>query len=215
MHITWLGHSSFRLQDKLGTDGVSLVTDPFNPEKTGLKWSNLDADIVTISHQHEDHNYLKGVKGDAFVIDSAGEFEYKNIYVEGVDAFHDDEDGAKRGSNIIYRIEMDDLVITHLGDLGHNLDTKQLERIEGTHILFIPVGGIYTLDARKAVEVINEIEPRIVIPMHYKLPGLKYDLNELDKFIKEIGLVPHYEEKLKISKKDLPAEDTELLILSF
>lgn len=214
MYITWLGHSAFRLQDKI-SDGISLVTDPFDPSYTGLKWSNLEADIVTISHQHQDHNYLKGVKGSPFIIDSAGEFEYKGVYVEGIDAWHDDEQGAKRGSNIICRIEMDDLVITHLGDLGHLPDTKQLERMEGTDILLVPVGGVYTIDARQAVEVINEIEPKIIIPMHYQLPDLKVDLSGVEKFIKELGLSPRHEDKLKISKKDLPMDSSELVILNY
>ena len=214
MYITWLGHSSFRLQDKIGADGVSLVTDPFDPEKTGLKWQSLDADIVTISHQHADHNYLKGIKGSPFTVDCAGEYEFKGIYIEGVDSWHDKEGGKERGANVIYRMEVDDLTVTHLGDLGTPLDAKQIERLEGTDILLIPVGGLYTLDARAAVEVINQLEPRIIIPMHYLVPGLKYDLAPLDKFIKELGLPPRYEDKLKISKRDLPIENSELVVLS-
>jgi L-ascorbate metabolism protein UlaG (beta-lactamase superfamily) len=202
------------LQDKIGTDGVSLVTDPFDPAATGLKWASLEADLVTVSHQHHDHNYLKGIKGKPFVIDSAGEYEYKGIYVEGVDAWHDQEQGGRRGPTVIYRIEIDDLTIAHLGDLGTTLDAKQIEHLEGTDILIVPVGGKYTLDARLAVEVINQLEPRIIIPMHYQVSGLKYDLAPVDKFIKELGLPPRYEDKLKISKKDLPVEDSELVILS-
>jgi len=123
--------------------------------------------------------------------------------------------GAERGRNIIYRFEIEDLSITHLGDLGHELDNKQLESLEGTDILLIPVGGVYTIDAQKAVTVINQIEPRIVIPMHYKVPGLKFDLGSLDAFLKAIAVKPRQEEKLKIVKKDLPQEDMELVILSF
>lgn len=214
MIITWLGQSAFKLQDKIGADGVTVVIDPFDPAFTGLKWSPMEADIVAITHQHQDHNYLKGIKDKAFVIDCAGEYETKNVYIEGVDAWHDEEQGAKRGGNVIYRVDMDDLTVTHLGDLGAILDAKQLERLEGTDILLIPVGDGFTLDAKKAVEVINQLEPRIVIPMHYSLPGLKFDLAGVDKFIKELGLPPRYEEKLKISKRDLPTENTELVILT-
>lgn len=214
MYITWLGHSSFRLQDKIGADGVSLVTDPFDPAFVGLKWSSLEADIVTLSHQHQDHNYLKGIKSSPFIIDSAGEFEHKGIYVEGVDSWHDQAEGKERGSNVIYRIEIDNLTVTHLGDLGAVLDAKQIEHLEGTDILLVPVGGKYTLDARLAVEVINQIEPRIIIPMHYAMAGMKIELAPLDKFIKELGLPPRYEDKLKMSKRDLPSDNSELVILS-
>ncbi len=213
MYISWLGHSCFKLQDKIGADGVTVLTDPFDPAVTGLKMPSLEADIVTVSHDHADHNYLKAVRKDPFVIKTAGEFEVSGVFVEGVDSYHDDKDGAERGGNIIYRFEVDDVSVTHLGDLGSSLSTKQLESLEGTDILLVPVGGKYTLDAKAAVEVINQIEPRIIIPMHYKTEGLKLDIDGIDKFIKEIGLKPSYEEKLKISKKELPAEDMELVIL--
>ena len=214
MYLTWYGQSAFRLQDKVNGEGLSLALDPFDPVFIGLKWTPLEADIVAISHDHKDHNYLKGIKGEPFVINSAGEYEYKGVYIEGVHSWHDDQEGVERGANIIYRIEMDGLVVTHLGDLGATLDTKQLERLEGTDILLVPVGGRYTIDARRAVEVVNSIEPRLVIPMHYNLPGLKVGLDSLDKFIKELGLKPRSEDKLKISKKDLPTEDTELVVLT-
>lgn len=214
MIITWLGHSCFKIQDKIGPEGVCLVTDPFNKE-IGLKVPNFEANIVTVSHQHLDHNNVAALRGQPFVIDCAGEYDYRGILVEGVDSFHDEKNGIERGGNIIYRIEIDDISVTHLGDLGQILDNTQLEKVVGTDILLIPVGGRYTLDAKRAVEVIAQIEPRIVIPMHYQLPGLTTDLDEIDKFIKEIGLVPVHEERLKISKKDLPQEDRELVILSF
>lgn len=198
----------------MGTDGVTLVTDPFDKE-TGLKVPNFEADIVTVSHDHHDHNNVSALRGTPFVIECAGEYDYKGILVEGIDSFHDEKKGEERGGNIIYRIEVDDISVAHLGDLGTVLDNTQLEKLVGTDVLLIPVGGKYTLDAKKAVEVISQIEPRIVIPMHYKTDGLKIDdLDSIDKFIKEIGLTPSYEEKLKISKKDLPVEDMELVILS-
>jgi len=213
MIITWQGHSCFKIQDKIGPDGVTLVTDPFNKE-TGLKVPNFEADIITISHDHKDHNNAEALRGKPFLIDSAGEFDFKGVLVEGIDSYHDDKKGAERGANIMYRIEIDDISVAHLGDLGDILDNAQLEKLVGTDVLLIPVGGKYTLDAKKAVEVISQIEPRIVIPMHYKTKDLKYDLDSVDKFIKELGLTPTYEEKLKISKKDLPSEDMELVILS-
>jgi len=214
MYITWLGQSCFKLQDKIGPDGVTLVTDPYGDE-IGLKMPHFEADIVTVSHSHFDHNNTGAIRGKPFIVDTAGEYEMKGVFVEGVESWHDSSEGKERGKNIIYRIEMEDISLTHLGDLGHILDTKQLEKLEGTDILLIPVGGKYTINAAKAVEVISQIEPRIVIPMHYKLPGLKAEIDGVEKFIKELGLKPRQEEKLKISKKDLPVEDMELVVLSF
>ena len=215
MIITWLGHSCFKLQDKVGTDGVTLITDPYD-EETGLKMPSLEADIVTVSHNHHDHNNVAALRGNPFVIDCAGEYDFKGVLVEGIDSYHDEDEGKTRGGNIIYRIEVEDISIVHLGDLGHVLDNSQLEKLVGTDILIIPVGGKYTLDAKKSVEVISQIEPRIVIPMHYQTEGLAVEgLDPIEKFIKELGIEPSREEKLKISKKDLPQEDMELVILSF
>lgn len=213
MFINWQGHSCFKIQDKQGTDGVTLVTDPFGKD-IGLKVPNFEADIITVSHNHSDHNNVDAIRGKSFIIDCPGEYDFKNILIEGVDSYHDEKEGADRGKNTIYRIEVEDISITHLGDLDHVLDSSQLEKLAGTDILLIPVGGHYTLDAKKAVEVISQIEPRIVIPMHYMVEGLKIELDSLDKFIKELGIEPTYEEKLKISKKDLPQDDMELVILS-
>jgi L-ascorbate metabolism protein UlaG (beta-lactamase superfamily) len=213
MYITWLGQSCFKLQDKIGPEGVILVTDPYG-DSSGLKMPHFEADIVTVSHNHSDHNNTGALRANPFIINTAGEYEIKDVFVEGVESAHDEKDGAERGENIIYRIEMEDISITHLGDLGHVLDAKQLEKLEGTDILLIPVGGKYTINASKAVEVISQIEPRIVIPMHYKIPGVKTDIDGIEKFIKELGIKPRNEEKLKISKKDLPQDDMELVVLS-
>lgn len=214
MYITWLGHSCFKIQDKNGSDAVTLITDPFD-NSYGLRVPKIEADIVTISHEHKDHNNRDAIKGKPFIIDTAGEYEIKNVSIEGVEAYHDEKKGNERGKSIAYRIEMDDVVIVHLGDLCHELNPHQMERLAGADILMIPVGGGYTLDAKKAVSVVNQIEPRMIIPMHYKLPGLKIDLDPVEKFIKELGIKPHEEEKLKISKKDLPQEDMELIIFKY
>ncbi len=214
MIITWLGQSAFKLQDKISSDGITVVIDPYGKE-TGLKMPSFEADIVTVSHNHPDHNNVEALRDTPFIIDCAGEYDTKGILIEGIDSYHDEEEGKLRGGNIIYRIEIDDISIVHLGDLGHVLSNEQLEKLVGTDILMIPVGGKSTLDAKKAVEVISQIEPRIVIPMHYKVDGLAYeDFDPIEKFVKELGIEPSREEKLKISKKDLPQEEMELVILS-
>lgn len=213
MIITYIGHSCFKIQDKTGSEGATVVTDPFD-KSVGLKVPNFDADIITVSHNHNDHNNIKAFRGQPFIIDGAGEYDVHGVIIEGIESYHDSEQGKKLGKNVMYRIELDDITVAHLGDLGHILDNKQLEKLVGTDILLIPVGGKYTLDAKKAVEVVSQIEPRIVIPMHYKIAGSKIDVDGVDKFIKEIGVKPTEEEKLKISKKDLPQEDMELVVLN-
>ncbi|HOZ55784.1 MAG: metal-dependent hydrolase [Parcubacteria group bacterium ADurb.Bin316] len=213
MYLQYFGHSCFKIQDKTTTDGITVVTDPFSKE-VGLKVPNFEADIITISHDHYDHNNYKALRGTPYIIRHAGEYDIKGVAVHGVDAYHDNKEGKEKGGNVIYRIEIDDISITHLGDLGHTLTSQQLEVLVGTDILLIPVGNKYSLDAKQAMEVISQIEPRIVIPMHYKLPGSAItDIDSVDKFIKEIGLKPTEEERLKISKKDLPAEDMELVVM--
>jgi len=212
MIITHIGHSCFKLQDKLGPEGVTVTTDPFD-KTIGLKVPNFESDIVTISHDHPDHNNASALRGDPFVIKTPGEYEVKGVMVQGISTKHDEKNGSERGENVIFRIEIDDIVVGHLGDLGHALSDEQLEEFSEIDILLIPVGGNYTIDAKKAVEVISQIEPRIIIPMHYKTKELKIDIEAVDKFVKEIGIEPQEEEKLKINKKDLPQEGMELIIL--
>lgn len=213
MYITWLGQSCFKIQDKIGSDGVTLVTDPFD-KNIGLKVPNFEANIITISHDHDDHNNSDALRGNPVIIKSPGEYDINGISIQGIDSFHDDKKGEDRGSNIIFRFEVDGISIGHLGDLGHVLGESELEALSGVDILMVPVGGKYTIDCKKAIEVINQIEPRIIIPMHYKVEGLKIDIDPVEKFIREIGIEPIYEEKLKIAKKDLPQEDMELVVLS-
>jgi L-ascorbate metabolism protein UlaG (beta-lactamase superfamily) len=211
MTITWLGHSCFKIEEKINGENISLITDPFSKE-IGLKVPNVEADIVSVSHDHDDHNNISSLRGTPFVVDCAGEFDIKGVIIEGIKSFHDDKSGSERGDNIIFRFDIEGISLAHLGDLGNILDSKQLEKLGGVDILFIPVGGKYTLDAKKAVEVISQIEPRIVVPMHYKTEDLKIDIDGVDKFVKELGIEPNYEEKFKINKKDLPSEDMNLVI---
>jgi L-ascorbate metabolism protein UlaG (beta-lactamase superfamily) len=212
MHLTYLGHSCFKIQDKIGSEAITVATDPYD-KSIGLKPPHFEADIVTVSHDHYDHNNREAIKGEPFVVDAAGEYDIKGVSIEGVETYHDQNEGRDKGLNIAYRIEIDDISIVHLGDLGHILNEKQLERLGGADILLIPVGGKYTLDAKKAVEVVSQIEPRIVIPMHYKTRDIQLDIDGVEKFVKELGLKPREEDKLKISKKELPVEEMELWIL--
>jgi L-ascorbate metabolism protein UlaG (beta-lactamase superfamily) len=214
MEITYLGHAAFRLKGK----STTVVTDPYAPEHIGLKFpKHITADIVTVSHDHPDHNAIRQVEGTAYVVNGPGEYEIKGVSVIGISTFHDEEKGAKRGKNTIYRIEMDGLSLVHLGDLGHPLSTDEVDNLDGVDILMIPVGGFYTIDPAAAVSVINEIEPSIVLPMHYGRPELSAktfgSLATRDAFLKEIGkdsVVP--QPKLTVTKDKLP-EQMQVVIL--
>ena len=217
MQFIWYGQSCFRIE---GEQAI-VVTDPFGKDY-GLRLPRWTADIVTVSHAHGDHNNIEAVKGtettqQPFVITDPGEYETRGCFIYGIPAFHDESKGSERGRNIIYRIEMDGVSITHLGDLGHELEPEQLERLEGTDILLLPVGGVYAIDGKTATKVVNQIEPRVIIPMHYKIPGLKTSkpLEGLDAFCKEIGICPAESlTKYKIAKKDLPQEDMQVVLMS-
>lgn len=212
MLITWHGQACFKIQSK-NHDEVTIATDPFD-KTLGLKVPRIAADIATISHDHYDHNNRAAIKGEPFFIDTPGEYERKGVYIYGIASWHDDKEGSERGTNIIYRFEMEEMSVVHLGDLGHVLSNLQLERLQNVDILLIPVGGVYTIDAKKAVEVINQIEPRIVIPMHFKVPGIKEKIDGSDKFCKEIGVCPTEKlDKYRILKKDLPQEETRVVLL--
>ena len=128
MIITWLGHSCFKIQDKSGSDGVTVATDPFD-KSIGLKVPRFEANILTISHGHADHNNTSAIKGSPFIIESTGEYEVNGVSIKGIESYHDEKDGRERGLNVIYRIEISNISVVHLGDLGHALDNKQLEKL--------------------------------------------------------------------------------------
>jgi L-ascorbate metabolism protein UlaG (beta-lactamase superfamily) len=189
MNITWYGQSCFKIQTKpqRGVDEVTLFTDPFD-KSIGLKPPQGNADIVLVSHDHPDHNNVQNLKGNPFVIDAGGEYSFKDVYIEGVSSYHDDEKGALRGLNNIYTIQAEELTICHLGDLGHILTEEQIDAIGEVDILMIPIGGTYTIDAKQAEKVIGQIDPKIIIPMHYKIPGLIEEIAGGEEFATELGL---------------------------
>ncbi|MDD5464667.1 MAG: MBL fold metallo-hydrolase, partial [Candidatus Moranbacteria bacterium] len=189
MLIQYYGQSCFKLTTKPGgraTDDIVIFFDPFDKE-CGIRPPQGQADVVFVSHNHHDHNNVSAIKGDPIVIETPGEFAVKGINIVGLDSFHDSVEGAEKGRSTIYILEVEDLKICHLGDLGCDLTGKQLEEIDGVDILFIPVGGKYTLDGKKATELIRKIEPAVVIPMHYKIPGLTIDIEDETKFCSEMG----------------------------
>ncbi|PIS09068.1 lactamase [Candidatus Beckwithbacteria bacterium CG10_big_fil_rev_8_21_14_0_10_34_10] len=212
MQINYLGHSCFKIK----TQNAVLICDPYD-SYIGFKMPKVEAQIVTISHEHKDHNCLKEISGNPFVIRAPGEYEIADVSIHGLSSYHDEVKGKKRGKNTIYTIRAEDISLCHLGDLGEKLNDKQLEEINGIDVLFIPVGGTYTLGPKRAIEVINQVEPRIVIPMHFKAPSLDkkiFDqLSTLDDFLKEAGaLEARKEERLTLTKTSLP-EEREITVL--
>ena len=208
MEILWLGHSCFQLRGK----NVTLITDPFSPQ-LGYSLGKINAPIVTISHNHHGHNYVQGVGGNPRVVRGPGEYEISDVLITGVASYHDNKRGQERGRNTIYVIHIDDLVVCHLGDLGHTLQEEQLEEVADADILMIPIGGHNTINATEAAEVISQVEPRIIIPMHYR-PSVGDAPNPLDKFCREMGIEAiNPQPKLSITRSALPAE-TQVVILS-
>lgn len=215
MNITWHGYSCFRIQEQGRDRDVTLVTDPYAPEGGKKLPRGFAADIVTVSHDHPRHNFIEAVGGEPFVIDGPGEYEIKEMYVSGVSTFHDQVEGKEKGKNVIYYISIDGLHLLHLGDLNHPLEEKHMEEMHEIDVLFLPVGGGGdVLTAKQAAEVVGQIEPRIIIPMHYKTSGFCPKCDPIDSFIKATGLAkPEPIAKFKFSDKDMPQEETRVVIL--
>lgn len=211
MDINWLGHSCFKIKGKNST----LIIDPYNPEATGLKLpKDLSADLLLVTHQHPDHNFVSVIEGSPLIISGPGEYEKSGVSVVGISTFHDTELGATRGTNTVYQIVVDNINIVHLGDLGHVLTEGQLGEIDPVDILMIPVGGGPTIDAEDGAKVVSQLEPKIVIPMHYKIDGLKYELEGKEPFLKEMGaenIEP--QPKLSVTRDKLP-ETTTVVVLT-
>jgi len=208
MEITWLGHSCFRIKGSHAT----VITDPY-PPTLGYSLGKPAAHIVTVSHQHENHAYVQGVGGEPRLITGPGEYEIKDVLIIGVATFHDAEKGVERGKNTVYLIEIDEVSVCHLGDLGHVLTAEQVEEIDNVDVLLLPVGGMTTINAPVAAEVVRQLEPKVVIPMHYKTEAMSWELEPVDKFLKEVGVKqPESQPKLSLTRASLPVS-TQVLLL--
>lgn len=216
MQIQYYGHSCFKLTVKpagRATEDIVIFFDPFDKE-TGPRPPQGQADIVFVSHNHHDHNNVEALKGNPIVINTPGEYSVKGINIIGVDAFHDSKDGSERGHSTIFIIETEDIKICHLGDLGTDLNAKQLEEIDGANILLIPVGGFYTIDGKKAAEIVRKIEPSIVIPMHYKMNSTIMKIDDEKIFCDDMGNCPKEKIlKLNIKKKELEEKNMEVILM--
>lgn len=221
MQIIWKGQSCFQIITQSGKSSqVYLVIDLFD-ESIGLRVPKLEADILLISHSHPDHNNKKAISspipGQApFTIEGPGEYEIKNVFIYGIFSWNDEKEGKERGDNTIYTIEVENLKLCHLGDFGQKeLSGEQIESIGDVDILMIPTGGTYTIDSRTAAKIISQIEPKIVIPMHYQIPKLRLKLEGIDKFLKAMGSKStESQNKLSIKNKDLPSEGVKIVVLN-
>ena len=212
--ITWHGQACFKIKGK----GASVVVDPYEADFTGLKPLKLEADIVCVTHSHQDHNNTKAVKTsegqDPFIISGPGEFEKMSVNIVGVSSFHDNFEGQERGKNTIYNITVDEINVVHLGDLGQKKLTQgQVEQLSSCDVLLIPTGGTYTIEAKDAPDIIAQLEPKIVIPMHHGIAGLKFALDPVEKFLSAMGKEKvDAQNKLSVSTEKLP-EEFELVLL--
>lgn len=218
MILTYHGHSAFKIKGKKGT----VITDPYD-EYVGMSMQKMSGDIITVSHNHPDHNAIKNVNGTSrrnnpFIVEKAGEYEVGGISVFGVHTFHDANGGVERGENVVFTALVDGIRVCHLGDLGHELTPEQLEEIGSVDVLLCPVGGVYTIDPELAVKTIRAIEPGIAIPMHYKTAQHDQkvfgELKTLEDFLKVYGVSPEATPKLDLDNKSRVPEETELVVLS-
>ena len=212
MEINWLGHACFRLKGK----DVVLITDPYD-KPVGYNLGRPQANIVTMSHDHHDHNNAAAIAGNPKLVKGPGEYEIKNVFIKGITTFHDAEDGKARGRNTAYTISIDDVTVCHLGDLGHVLTQGQAEELDGVDVLLVPVGGTYTINAAQAAEVVSILEPKIVIPMHFQTEVLTLGktLDSVEKFLKEMGQPGvEVQPKLVVTRGSLP-DETQVVVLDY
>ncbi|KPK48032.1 MAG: hypothetical protein AMJ77_01030 [Dehalococcoidia bacterium SM23_28_2] len=213
MKVKWLGHACFLLTSQ---SGLRIITDPYTPGAFGLEYASPaeTADIVTVSHEHADHNNVAAVKGSPQVVKGAGSHDAKGIRFKGVATAHDESSGKERGSNTIFCFTLDGIDVCHLGDLGHDLPDKAAAEIGAVDVLLVPVGGNFTIDATVAGNVCQKLAPKVVIPMHFKnercpnfpVAGVE-DFTRRRQQVKKVA-----SSEIEIRKEQLPA-GTETIIL--
>lgn len=203
LQIRWHGHACFEV-----TNNVTIVTDPHDGKSIGVPTPHVQGDIILVSHDHYDHNSVKTVeKPDSKVIRELEKQTVRNVDIQGLPSFHDEHHGEKRGENIMFKFTVDGVTFCHLGDLGHDLDDDMIDAIGDVDILFIPVGGTFTIDAEGAWKIIKKINPRITIPMHFKIGGLSLPITTVDPFLEKTTMKQvRVGNEIDIEKEDLPKE---------
>ncbi len=203
LQIRWHGHSCFEIKDD-----ITLVTDPHDGKSIGIPAPTVEGDIILVSHDHYDHNSVKSVeKIGSKVVKDERKRKIFNVDIKGIKTYHDEKSGDIRGENIIFKFLIDDIIFCHLGDLGHMVEESIVEKIGSVDILFVPVGGNFTIDADIAWEIIKSIKPSIIIPMHYKIGGLSLPIDNLDTFLeKSVYKILKVGNEIDFDKTDIPKE---------
>ncbi|MCS7202223.1 MAG: MBL fold metallo-hydrolase [Dictyoglomus sp.] len=212
MKIRWYGHACFLLTNK---EGIKVLTDPFDIS-VGYPIPDVEPNIVTTSHEHFDHNAVNLLKGKFITLKEIVDREELGIKIKSISSYHDESLGSKRGENRIFVFTIDGIKIAHLGDLGHILTKEDVEKLGEIDVLCVPVGGVYTIDAKQAIEIIEKVNPKIVIPMHYKTANLKFDLAPLENFLSIIKypIKKLTDKEIEVNKENLP-QSTEVWILPY
>ena len=209
MEITWYGQTCFRLSER---GLAAVVTDPYPPD-VGLTFPRPRADVVTVSYDDPQCRYTSGVRGPFKLFDGPGEYEVGGVFVTGIATFADGKRGASRGLNTVFTFDFGGLTVCHLGRLGHVPTQSQVENLGTVNVLLVPVGSGGSLSPARASEVISLFEPSLVVPMYYKVRGLKVSLGTLGRFLKEMGLEKvDGQEALKVSRTSL-SEETRVVVL--
>ena len=211
MKVKWLGHATFLLASDQGT---RVITDPYAPAET-LSYAEIDetADVVTVSHEHGDHNNVSAVGGNPEVVRGAGIRQVRGIEFTGVSTFHDAQKGAERGANTVFCFALDGIRVCHLGDLGHPLSEQQVSEIGAIDLLLVPVGGHFTIDASVATETCVALNPRVVIPMHYRTEKCDYPIEGVEPFLRGRANVTRAgDSEIELKKEELP-QVTETVVL--
>ncbi|MDK2896141.1 MAG: hypothetical protein PWP04_261 [Candidatus Atribacteria bacterium] len=210
MKLKWFGHSCFWVQS---VSGKSLVFDPFD-QSVGYPLPQVSAEAVVVSHDHYDHNNAKLVQGQPRIIKEVGEFELDGIKIKTFPTFHDEEQGKKRGSNLVSRVEIDSLSLIHSGDLGMIPPREVVSSWQPVDVLLVPVGGVFTIDADGAFNLVNQLQPRLVIPMHYQTHYLQFELHPVEPFLEKFERVKTLStSQVEIDRSQLP-DKTEVWVLS-
>lgn len=218
MEIKYLGHSSFLIKTK----NAKVVTDPYDSDMVGIKFPKLEADIVTVSHQHGDHNKVDQIQipstgSPTLILDLPGEFEKLGVRVFGYKSFHDDKQGAERGENILFKIEAEGVSVFHCGDLGFVPEDSFLDSIGDIDVLLVPTGGFFTIDPSQAAELVKKIEPSVVIPMHYNHSRINKKVFEqlatVEEFTKKFGIEKPVALPKFVYKKEEGEEEMKVVVL--
>jgi len=213
MNIKWLGHSSFLFES---SSGVRIITDPYDQD-IGFTMPSLSADIVTVSHAHHDHSNVKAVSGNPMIVNNKKTVIFRDVKIEGLKTYHDGEFGKLRGENIVFKYYIDGLVLCHMGDIGQDVDKDFIVRLGKVDVLFIPIGGTYTVDYMEAYKYVLGIEPKIVVPMHYKTKGLDINISCEKSFISQFGrdkINDLRKDSFQVHLVDIEGKSAEVFLLS-